>query len=56
MTRKQPAATVAGPIFHEIMEKILSKSPEEHFTKPEGVGPIIVPDNNATQTAPQIQG
>jgi 1A family penicillin-binding protein len=56
MTRKQPAATVAGPIFHEIMEKILSKSPEEYFTRPEGADPIIIPDNNATQTTPLIQG
>ncbi|MCX6760776.1 MAG: PBP1A family penicillin-binding protein [Candidatus Nealsonbacteria bacterium] len=54
MIRRQPAATVAGPIFHEIMEKILSKSPEEYFTRPEGAAPIIIPDNNATQTAPQI--
>jgi hypothetical protein len=38
------------------MEKILSKSPEEYFTRPEGAAPIIIPDNNATQTAPQIQG
>lgn len=56
MTRKQPAATVAGPIFHEIMENILSKSPVEYFTRPEGAGPLIIPENNATQTAPQIQG
>jgi len=35
MIRKQPAATVAGPIFHEIMEKVLSQLPKEYFTKPE---------------------
>jgi len=56
MTRKQPAATVAGPIFHEIIEKILSKSPVEYFTKPEHYTPIIIPVNNATQTNPEIQG
>lgn len=56
MTRKQPAATVAGPIFHEIMQKILSKSPEEFFTRPENADPIIIPDDNATQTAPLMQG
>jgi 1A family penicillin-binding protein len=56
MIRRQPAATVAGPIFHEIMENILSSSPVEYFTKPKGAEPTITPDNNATQTAPQIQG
>jgi len=35
MIRRQPAATVAGPIFHEIMEKVLSQIPKEYFTKPE---------------------
>ncbi len=27
MTKKQPAATVAGPIFHQFMEKILIRPP-----------------------------
>ena len=35
MTEKQPAATVAGPIFHNFMEKALESSPKETFTKPE---------------------
>jgi len=35
MTEKQPAATVAGPIFHNFMEKALEGSPKETFTKPE---------------------
>jgi len=34
MSRRQPAASVAGPIFHQIMESILSKSPAEYFAKP----------------------
>lgn len=40
MTRRQPAATVAGPIFHEIMQKILSSSPQEYFTKPSTFSPV----------------
>ncbi len=35
MTRRQPAATVAGPIFHSFMEKALLKYPKEAFLKPE---------------------
>ena len=35
MVRKQPAATVAGPIFHDFMEKALLKYPKESFEKPE---------------------
>ena len=35
MVRKQPAATVAGPIFHEFLEKVLTKFPKENFPKPE---------------------
>jgi 1A family penicillin-binding protein len=34
MSRRQPAASVAGPIFHDIMEQILSMSPKESFEKP----------------------
>lgn len=34
MTRKQPAATVAGPIFHNFLEKVLQKYPKEVFLKP----------------------
>lgn len=34
MVRKQPAATVAGPIFHSYMEKALLKYPKETFPKP----------------------
>ena len=32
MTKSQPAATVAGPIFHNFMEKALLKYPKENFT------------------------
>jgi len=35
MIKKQPAATVAGPIFHEFLEKVLIKFPKENFPKPE---------------------
>jgi len=35
MIKKQPAATVAGPIFHEFLEKVLIKFPKEDFLKPE---------------------
>lgn len=35
MIRKQPAATVAGPIFRSFMEKVLLKYPKESFQKPE---------------------
>lgn len=31
MTRKQPAATVAGPIFHQFLEQVLSNYPNENF-------------------------
>jgi len=34
MTRRQPAATVAGPIFHSFMEKALLKYPSKGFLKP----------------------
>lgn len=37
MERKQPAATVVGPIFHNFMEKILPNLPIESFQKPEGL-------------------
>ena len=32
---KKPAVSIAGPIFHEFMEKVLQKFPKEEFTKPE---------------------
>ena len=32
--RRQPAATVAGPIFHQFMEKALAKFPKETFNLP----------------------
>jgi penicillin-binding protein 1A len=35
MIRKQPAATVAGPIFHSFLEKALLKYPKENFVKPD---------------------
>jgi len=35
MIRRQPAATVAGPIFHSFMDKALLKYPKENFLKPE---------------------
>lgn len=35
LVKKQPAATVAGPIFHDFMEKALAKYPKENFRKPE---------------------
>jgi len=31
MTKRQPAATVAGPIFHNFLEKILPNLPKEQF-------------------------
>jgi penicillin-binding protein 1A len=34
MIKRQPAATVAGPIFHSFLEKILQKYPKEGFLKP----------------------
>ncbi len=34
MIKKQPAATVAGPIFHEFLEKVLIKFPKENFLPP----------------------
>ena len=34
MIKRQPAATVAGPIFHNFMEKYLLKFPKENFEKP----------------------
>lgn len=34
MIRKQPAATVAGPIFHSFLEEVLPKFPKEDFEKP----------------------
>lgn len=34
MIKKQPAATVAGPIFHNFLEKILINYPRETFLKP----------------------
>lgn len=46
MSRRQPAASVAGPIFHQIMEEILSRSPKEYFEKPTP----SVETNNATGT------
>jgi len=33
--KKEPGVVVAGPIFHEFMERILSKYPNESFPKPE---------------------
>ncbi len=35
MIKKQPAATVAGPIFHKFMEGVLSNLPKETFPLPE---------------------
>jgi membrane carboxypeptidase/penicillin-binding protein len=32
MTKKQPAATVAGPIFHNFLKEILPELPKEQFT------------------------
>lgn len=32
---KEPGIVLAGPIFHEFMEKVLSKYPKENFLKPE---------------------
>jgi len=50
MSRRQPAASVAGPIFHEIMQNILSKYPKEYFEKPT---PEIIPQETSTlQTTP----
>ncbi|MDO8663661.1 MAG: penicillin-binding transpeptidase domain-containing protein, partial [Candidatus Wildermuthbacteria bacterium] len=37
LEKKQPAATVAGPIFHSFMEKILPGLPNEAFAKPDGL-------------------
>jgi penicillin-binding protein 1A len=34
MIRRQPAATVAGPIFHKLMQYALSRMPLEYFEKP----------------------
>jgi penicillin-binding protein 1A len=34
MIKRQPAATVAGPIFHSFLEKVLVKYPKEEFPKP----------------------
>ncbi|MDO8436475.1 MAG: PBP1A family penicillin-binding protein [bacterium] len=34
LVKRQPAATVAGPIFHEVMEKSFLKYPAEGFNKP----------------------
>jgi len=34
MIKKQPAATVAGPIFHNFMEEVLPSFPKESFVKP----------------------
>ncbi len=34
LTKRQPAATVAGPIFHSLMEGTFSKYPKEEFKKP----------------------
>ena len=34
MIKRQPAATVAGPIFHDFLEKALEKFPRENFQKP----------------------
>ena len=34
LEKKQPAATVAGPIFHDFMEKILPLLPQTSFEKP----------------------
>jgi penicillin-binding protein 1A len=34
MIKRQPAATVAGPIFHSFLEKVLPKYPKEEFLKP----------------------
>ena len=35
LEKKQPAATVAGPIFHDFMEKVLPLLPQKVFEKPE---------------------
>jgi len=35
MLKRQPAATVAGPIFHDFLEKVLPRYPQENFLKPE---------------------
>ncbi|MDD2697052.1 MAG: transglycosylase domain-containing protein [Candidatus Pacebacteria bacterium] len=35
MIRKQPAATVAGPIFHQFLEQVLPNYPQEEFEKPD---------------------
>jgi penicillin-binding protein 1A len=34
MIKRQPAATVAGPIFHKFLEEVLTKYPKEEFPKP----------------------
>jgi len=47
MIRKQPAATVAGPIFHSFMEQVLAKYPKEYFEKPY---PVMTPAPTATST------
>jgi penicillin-binding protein 1A len=35
MLKRQPAATVAGPIFHDFLGKVLPRYPQENFLKPE---------------------
>jgi len=35
MIRRQPAATVAGPIFHQFLEQVLPDYPNEEFEKPD---------------------
>ena len=37
MIREQPAATVAGPIWHNFMAEALKKFPKEEFEKPEEI-------------------
>jgi len=36
MIKKQPAATVAGPIFHDFLERVLPRYPKENFSPPTG--------------------
>ncbi len=40
LEKKQPAATVAGPIFHDFMEKILPLLPQKSFEKPQEINPF----------------
>lgn len=37
--KKEPGIVFAGPIFHEVMLKLLSQSPPSSFAQPEGLNP-----------------